>query len=79
MTSCTRRVARRCTKSGTGDATANCLDNLTASLGQFRVPAATVTIAFNVFMRVDIEPGFQAADRFAVETWEGQVLQMDLL
>ena len=32
----------------------NCLDNLTASLAQLGVPAATVTIAFNVFMRVDI-------------------------
>lgn len=32
----------------------NCLDNLTSSLGQFGVPAATVTIAFNVFMRVDV-------------------------
>lgn len=33
----------------------NCLDNLTAALGRFGVPAATVTIAFNVFMRVDID------------------------
>jgi uncharacterized protein YcgI (DUF1989 family) len=35
----------------------NCLDNLTHSLARFAVPAATVTIAFNVFMRVDIGPG----------------------
>lgn len=35
----------------------NCLDNLTRSLARFGVPAATVTIAFNVFMRVDIGPG----------------------
>jgi hypothetical protein len=32
----------------------NCLDNLTASLAQFGVPRATVTIAFNVFMRVEV-------------------------
>ncbi|OLF16216.1 urea carboxylase-associated family protein [Actinophytocola xanthii] len=32
----------------------NCLDNLTASLGGFGVPAATVTIAFNVFMNVAV-------------------------
>jgi uncharacterized protein YcgI (DUF1989 family) len=35
----------------------NCLDNLTHSLARFGVPAATVTIAFNVFMRVDIGAG----------------------
>jgi uncharacterized protein len=34
----------------------NCSDNLTTALGHFGVPAATVTIAFNVFMRVDIAP-----------------------
>jgi uncharacterized protein len=35
----------------------NCYDNLTASLAQFSVPAATVTIAFNVFMNVTIDDG----------------------
>lgn len=39
---------------GVTDAHPNCLDNLTSSLATFGVPAATVTIAFNVFMRVDI-------------------------
>ena len=34
----------------------NCLDNLTGALAGYGVPAATVTIAFNVFMRVDIGP-----------------------
>ncbi|GAA1026339.1 urea carboxylase-associated family protein [Virgisporangium ochraceum] len=34
----------------------NCFDNLTTSLGAFGVPAATVTIAFNVFMRADVAP-----------------------
>jgi uncharacterized protein len=32
----------------------NCLDNLTTSLAAFGVPAATVTIAFNVFMNVAV-------------------------
>ncbi|GAA0896483.1 DUF1989 domain-containing protein [Virgisporangium aurantiacum] len=41
---------------GVTDAHPNCLDNLTSSLATFGVPAATVTIAFNVFMRVDIAP-----------------------
>jgi uncharacterized protein YcgI (DUF1989 family) len=34
----------------------NCLENLTTALGTFGVPPATVTIAFNVFMRVDVGP-----------------------
>jgi uncharacterized protein YcgI (DUF1989 family) len=34
----------------------NCLDNLTTSLARFGVPAATVTTAFNVFMRADVGP-----------------------
>lgn len=32
----------------------NCFDNLTAGLGKFGVPATTVTVAFNVFMNVEI-------------------------
>lgn len=32
----------------------NCYDNLTCALGAFGVPTSTVTIAFNVFMRVDV-------------------------
>jgi uncharacterized protein YcgI (DUF1989 family) len=32
----------------------NCLENLTASLAEFGVPAATVTTAFNVFMNVEV-------------------------
>jgi uncharacterized protein len=34
----------------------NCWENLTTSLAAFGVPAATVTTAFNVFMRVDVSP-----------------------
>ena len=33
----------------------NCLDNLTKSLEQFGVPASTVTIAFNFFMRSKVD------------------------
>jgi uncharacterized protein YcgI (DUF1989 family) len=34
----------------------NCWENLTAALAAFGVPAATVTTAFNVFMRVEVGP-----------------------
>jgi uncharacterized protein YcgI (DUF1989 family) len=34
----------------------NCWANLTTSLAAFGVPAATVTIAFNVFMNVEVGP-----------------------
>ena len=34
----------------------NCWENLTTSLAAFGVPAATVTTAFNVFMRVEVGP-----------------------
>jgi uncharacterized protein YcgI (DUF1989 family) len=34
----------------------NCWENLTTSLATFGVPAATVTTAFNVFMRVEVAP-----------------------
>jgi uncharacterized protein YcgI (DUF1989 family) len=34
----------------------NCLDNLTAALAAWDVPAATVTIPFNAFMNVSVAP-----------------------
>jgi uncharacterized protein YcgI (DUF1989 family) len=34
----------------------NCWENLTTSLAAFGVPAATVTIAFNIFMNVVVGP-----------------------
>jgi uncharacterized protein YcgI (DUF1989 family) len=34
----------------------NCYENLTTALGEFGVPAATVTIPFNAFMRTTVAP-----------------------
>jgi uncharacterized protein YcgI (DUF1989 family) len=39
---------------GAGSAHPNCYDNLTAALARFGVPAATVTIPFNVFMHTAV-------------------------
>lgn len=60
----------------------NCWENLTTSLAAFGVPAATVTIAFNVFMNVEVDPDGSLKIRPPVST-AGQsltfVAQRDIL
>jgi uncharacterized protein YcgI (DUF1989 family) len=41
---------------GATDPHPNCYENLTTSLAAFGVPPATVTIAFNIFMNVELSP-----------------------
>ncbi|MGH8881280.1 MAG: DUF1989 domain-containing protein, partial [Stackebrandtia sp.] len=55
----------------------NCFGNLCTALAEFGVPASTITIAFNIFMNVDVSAAGQLDIRPPVATAPGKSLTFE--